>query len=358
MRETCTSCAMAANMAFHSNYLVSFWYHVVVVSSNASGPMPGHETPILQAFHAGAKAMKRHRRVLYIMYSEGSIAQRLKKHRNTGGALQVEWMHLISKASLVLNDNKQRIHFNGSNAGEHIGPVAWPAWGEADVWRLSTGEKQAVIGNNRVSTAPAADGEGVTEPHFTEEGGKTTPCSEPVFFHAAPLVFHEEMLHDYNLAALVDLTPGDGMRALAAIKSRIPYVGVAFGEAHREGLFAWLRRNVLACFQREGDALYRAEFAQLVAGTPTPSAIVAVAEEPKPKKAKMEPANPSAMKAAKGQPSEESSNGAGDARAALIEKIKAATGAKTTTSKVMAAKPVAVDDVELGESMSEAELCA
>jgi len=47
----------------------------------------------------------------------------------------------------------------------------------------------------------------------------------------------------------VDLTPGDGARALAAVRARVPYVGIALNVAHRDHLYSHLDVTVLKMFQ-------------------------------------------------------------------------------------------------------------
>ena len=87
------------------------------------------------------KALPKSKRVLYIMYSEASIRERPKICRNTSGALQVEWMFLITSSSLTLPD-KQRIHYDGTSNGEFLDPVAWAPYDSPDTWCLPAKTKK------------------------------------------------------------------------------------------------------------------------------------------------------------------------------------------------------------------------
>lgn len=117
--------------------------------------------------------------------------------------------------------------------------------------------------------------------------------AEPVFWHATPVKFWEEMVHDYSIKAMVDLTPGDGAKALACLRARIPYVGVVFGDAHRAQLFKHLDISVMKFLQTEGDKLYQPGLAQIIKAAPHKDVEVAPPPLKKPRKgaAKAETAN-------------------------------------------------------------------
>ena len=47
----------------------------------------------------------------------------------------------------------------------------------------------------------------------------------------------------------MDLTPGDGARALAAVRARVPYVGITLNKAHKDHIYSHIDVTVLKMFQ-------------------------------------------------------------------------------------------------------------
>ncbi len=69
------------------------------------------------------------------------------------------------------------------------------------------------------------------------------------------LVWHE-ILCDFRVGAVVDLTPGDGPLAGAALHARIPYTGLVFTRRHADELLRRLQSLVIAGATLEGDTWY------------------------------------------------------------------------------------------------------
>ena len=95
----------------------------------------------------------------------------------------------------------------------------------------------------------------------TEEPGTPTPPPpprsagprEPVAWHSMPEHFWQEILFDFKVGAVIDLTLADGLFAQAALHARIPYTGLVFTKRHADELLQRLQSFVLARATREGD---------------------------------------------------------------------------------------------------------
>ncbi|CAK0797157.1 unnamed protein product [Prorocentrum cordatum] len=209
------------------------------------GGKHGNEMALLSGLcDANQKALQKCKKVLCVMYSEASIRERLKICRNTSGALQVEWMFLITSSSLTLPD-KPRIHFEGTSNGEFVGPVAWAPFDSSDTWCLPQAIKKTVITKTNVVLA----------------GGST---------YAPDSTTDEKKESEKEIAFIRSLKKES--EALAAIRARIPYVGVAFNTAHRDQLLMHIDKTVLKMFQVEGDKLYQPAFAELLKDSPVEKA--------------------------------------------------------------------------------------
>ena len=300
------------------------------------------------------KALKKKKRLLYVVYSEASIRERLKVCRNTSGALQVEWFNFITANSLTL-PHTPRLHYEGTANGEFLGPVAWPAYDSPDVWSLPTKAKKDIITHKVLAGGPTM-GENATAEEKKEAEKEMAFIramkkeAEPMFWHSTPLKLWEEILFDYNIVAVLDLTPGDGVRALAALRRRIPYAGVAMNAAHRDHLLMHLDKTVLKQFQVEGDKLYQPAFAELLKHTPlkegeeqtTPAA------SRKRKKVDKKDTTPDENKVPK--TGEEGDGTAADAKKALLARIANLSAGK---GKKPRAETVAADEAE--EENAEAD---
>ena len=55
-----------------------------------------------------------------------------------------------------------------------------------------------------------------------------------------------EILFDFKIGAVIDLTPGDGLLAQAVLHACIPYTGMAFTRRHADELLHRFRSLVIA----------------------------------------------------------------------------------------------------------------
>ncbi|MFM7988324.1 MAG: hypothetical protein ACKPKO_54330, partial [Candidatus Fonsibacter sp.] len=63
---------------------------------------------------------------------------------------------------------------------------------------------------------------------------RTKNTKELAFFHALPNTFWDEVIHDYELSAILDIAVGDGSLARTTVRNQITYTGFAFTDKHRE----------------------------------------------------------------------------------------------------------------------------
>ena len=85
---------------------------------------------------------------------------------------------------------------------------------------------------------------------------RTDDAKELAFFHALPSTFWDEVVQDYQLGAILDITVGDGSLALTAVRNRIAYTGFAFTDYHKEMVMARLLDLMSAGALKEGDKWY------------------------------------------------------------------------------------------------------
>ena len=66
----------------------------------------------------------------------------------------------------------------------------------------------------------------------------------------------QEILFDFKVGAVIDLTPADGLLAMAALHARSPYTGLVFTRRHADELLHRLQSFVIAGATQEGDTWY------------------------------------------------------------------------------------------------------
>ena len=72
-----------------------------------------------------------------------------------------------------------------------------------------------------------------------------------------PEFLWQEILFDFKVGAVIDLTPADNMLAMAALHARIPYNGLAFTRKHADELLQRLQSLVIAGAAHEGGHVVR-----------------------------------------------------------------------------------------------------
>ena len=72
--------------------------------------------------------------------------------------------------------------------------------------------------------------------------------------------FYDNLLHDYFIKSVVDLTPGPGELAIAAMARGLGYVGLCMTEGHRDGLMKLFSEFVLEGMQSESSTFFQPRF--------------------------------------------------------------------------------------------------
>ena len=142
-----------------------------------------------------------------------------------------------------------------------MGPIALTAIDHEDTWVLTWAEKKLLYGNHLVQVG----GRGDIVDDGPDEEEEATPAvavrrtddtREIAFYHAYPKEFWEEVIHDYQLGAVIDLAAGDGTLALQAVRNRIPYTGFVFTAYHKDMLMSRLLDRLSAGALKSGDKWY------------------------------------------------------------------------------------------------------
>jgi hypothetical protein len=71
-----------------------------------------------------------------------------------------------------------------------------------------------------------------------------------------PSKFWEEVVHDVQLGAILDIAAGDGSLTLTAVRHRLPYTGIVFTTHHRDLMKARLLEILSAGALTAGDKWY------------------------------------------------------------------------------------------------------
>ena len=221
----------------------------------------GNEAELMSAFKqqgmgAGDKKnaafMDRKKSSVLIIYAEDAIRDRREKVRGVGTLQQHETVHIVSKDGLLLS-SRRRLKYPGTAAGSVIGPVAMSS---DKVW-METFRRKKNIFSDEARVAVGGSTAGVSG---TDVAPRPLDNPEPVFFHAHCMDLWCELVHMTSgvngVHGIIDLTTGDGMLALLAIRKSVPYLGFVFSADHQEALHNWLVRAVFEDMKTEGSELY------------------------------------------------------------------------------------------------------
>ena len=128
----------------------------------------------------------------------------------------------------------------------------------ASLWHVMWPVKKDMYGKNGIipigGRGPGGDDESDTE--AAPPVPRTAGTCEPVTWHSMPQLFWQEILFDFQVGAVIDLTPADGALAMAAVHLRIPCTGLTWSKRHSDELLIRLESLVVAGATREGDPWY------------------------------------------------------------------------------------------------------
>ncbi|CAE7925908.1 unnamed protein product, partial [Symbiodinium necroappetens] len=190
----------------------------------------------------------RHRQLFTVCYDEKTYEMR--RERSRGFVQLTEGVHCYSSEPMVL-EKRQRLHFWGSNMAEIINPVPLPDWKELWLLDRPTKLKLYTANGRHLSSGPNPD------PDFVPP--KFDNAREPVAWHSNHVKLYEELLVSFQCKAVVDLTACDEQFALACVHMKVPYLGVCWGDRHKELLDKQLGQRMWSEYRTEGSALFRAD---------------------------------------------------------------------------------------------------
>ena len=104
----------------------------------------------------------------------------------------------------------------------------------SDLWQGTWAEKKQTYGDNNFIPV-GGPGPQSHELEVNMEPRAKNPV-DPMFYHSLPESFYLEILMAFPIAAVIDLTPGEGCLARAAYQLGVRYTGVTLNEAHAAGL--------------------------------------------------------------------------------------------------------------------------
>lgn len=92
-----------------------------------------------------------------------------------------------------------------------------------------------------------------------------TALGQPLFWaERKPIDFWSSLFRDLNISTVVDVTPGSGTAAIAALELGIPYLGIARNSLHANFLANVLDRHALFMVRTTGTVLFHQEMQECV----------------------------------------------------------------------------------------------
>eukprot|EP00959_Pyramimonas_sp_CCMP1952_P453168 9467791-Pyramimonas_sp.AAC.1 len=229
----------------------------------------GNKNTLLSAFtnDDGVAHAKKVRPIL-IHASEESISERYEGHLRSFTTIeQHENMYIVTKDNLELKEHDS-LHFEGTNRGNMIGPVGLPSWkDDNEVWRIPVDLKKEVLGKDGIVLVGGAADQGAKAAEAAVKSKQKTTGTdgkETVFWHALPEPVDEELVHRYDLKAVINLTVGPAMLAMACLRKRRPYCGITLTQKHADLIIQHLEMKVSKAMQTEGDPLHEPSLAELL----------------------------------------------------------------------------------------------
>ena len=200
--------------------------------------------------------------------SESSITERLAKVRGFSSINHIQRIHLITRNGLQLNEH-QRLHSNGTNRGNFLGPLTASSWQQdSDAWLMKMKDKLVLLGKHGARIAvggkeddddniDASEGDDDEMEESGAKGGKPRDKNdmEPFLYHSPPSALCEELIQAVDPVAVVALA-GDGRMAELCLERRIPFFGLAFTAEHCQALTARLEGRVFQKMQSDQSKLF------------------------------------------------------------------------------------------------------
>jgi len=192
----------------------------------------------------------------------------LKRHERVRGCAThsaVETLKVVAaRFPSALNQPRPRKYYKGNTALNVLYDVPVPP--REDQWQTTWLQKKGILASGFIAVGGKVNSNSEDLDDDEPPARRTDSTREPVFFHSVTPYLWEELLHDFDIGAVIDLTAGDGAAALAAIRSGCPYAGVTITDAHATELRQHLYEAAFQAATTEGDSLYDADLVLALRG--------------------------------------------------------------------------------------------
>ena len=149
-----------------------------------------------------------------------------------------KWYH--GSAEVLAPRPGHRIHHKPKNTKcDSMNDVAWVDW--SNCWALSFGTKKKLFGSHRI------DNGGFCHQLNQDQVAKrrNNADHEPVFDHSPDQPAFEDLINDVDGKVVIDFSLGDGSFCHAAVKAKIPFLGVCLSATHLDLLHARLEAQLM-----------------------------------------------------------------------------------------------------------------
>ena len=215
----------------------------------------GNHASFASAFNklSEPKPMNKSKTIYYLNYDEES----LKVRKTTNREVKIDQVEqaVVFTPTVFQLQGKARKHFNSSNLGNAIFPIAMPRY--ETTWRLPPDVRRQLFGKRGVVLTGGAC-EGSYDPPSFQDG------MEPVNWFAMSENWYAEVLHSWNVKFVVHFTALEDSFALMCIRNKIGYVGMVNSDEHKKLLRARLVTRVFEDLSTEGGPNYQATCAALM----------------------------------------------------------------------------------------------
>ncbi|CAE6969779.1 unnamed protein product [Symbiodinium sp. CCMP2592] len=193
---------------------------------------------------------------LCVSYEEEAI--RSRRRSTNAGVDQIETLVLVT-AEPFSQSMDQRPRLSNPKATNVGNMVALHMDNPSNLWMLPHQEKVSMLGPFRVAVGGKTTGFDATT---TPRQSKT--AMEAVFHHERSKPFFEELIHSYNVGAILDCSASSGTLAFVATCRRIPYFGVCLTADHESLLKNRLCAMLMEEFLKANGDLYDGKLAACV----------------------------------------------------------------------------------------------
>ena len=190
-----------------------------------------------------------------ILYDEAKLADRKSLVR--GLIQQTEGMLVYSRGALALQRRDRKV-YRGTTNGSVIGPVEVANYN--DQWLVMKKVKELMLGEHGKVLASHGCPDAAPKPDIKLKSQEV----EPACWFSMPESWYAELLHSFELGGLLDCNPLDIDCALACIKQKVPYIGLALTETMAQAMEKQLTLKLWEAYQDQKSALFQTGLVALI----------------------------------------------------------------------------------------------